>query len=366
MSVHKFSHRVEKNPENKPTAMVIRYGAFGDLVQAMSVVNQLKADGYHVTLMCQFPGSEIVTNDPNIDRLIVQTPNQVPIHQLGLLWAWFEMKGDPKKRYDKWINLTESVESNLLIGPGNVKFGWSPKARHVFMNHNYLEHQHLIGNVPFKPSFRFYPTDEEKRWRDAERQRMRKAGIDKFILWVLGGSSRTHKVYPHTPLIWDNLIDRYPTWGVCTAGDASCKVFEQAHETKPRMWCASGRHTIRQTLAMMEIADAVVGPETGIMSAAAFYPMPKIVFLSHSTIENLTRDWVNTTSLYAPKTHCKGRGENEAPACHLMLPTFEGCRRHEVLGTAQCVAEILPEWTWDVLQTAMRTGEAPKWQPPSE
>ena len=295
----------------------------------------------------------------------MQTPNQVPINQLGHLWAWFEMKGDPKKRYDKWINLTESVETNLLIGPGNVKFGWSPKARHALMNFNYLEHQHLIGGVPFNPGFKFYPTDEEKRWRDAERNRMRKAGIDKFILWVLGGSSRTHKVYPHTQVIWDNLLERYPTWGVCTAGDASCKVFEQGYEDKPRIWCTSGAYTIRQTMTMMEIADVVVGPETGVMSAAGFYPMPKILFLSHSTVENLSRNWLNTSSLYAPKTHCPGRGNNEVLACHKMLPTFEGCRRHETLGVAQCTVEIRPEWTWDALQNAMR-GTADLWQPPSE
>ena len=64
MSIHRFSHRTILNPDNKPTAMVIRYGAFGDLVQAMSLVHQLKKDGYHVTVMCQHPGSDIVTSIP--------------------------------------------------------------------------------------------------------------------------------------------------------------------------------------------------------------------------------------------------------------------------------------------------------------
>jgi len=366
VSIHKFSHKTVLNPENKPTACVIRYGAFGDVVQAMSIVNQLKAEGYHLTFMCQFPGSEVVMNDPNIDRLVVQTPNQVAIGELGRLWVWFELYGAPgNKRFDRWINLTESAESNLLVGPGNVKFGWSPKGRHLFMNHNYVEFQHQIAGVKYVPSFKFYPTEAEIKWRDQERARMKKAGIDKLIMWVLGGSSRTHKVYPHTAVIWDHLLQHYPTWGVVTAGDASCAEFERGYEAKPRIWCASGKHSIRQTLTMMEIADVVVGPETGVMSAAAFYPMPKIVFLSHSTIENLPRDWVNCTPMWAPKTECPGRGKNEVLACHKMLPTFEGCRRHDTYGTAQCVAEILPEWTWDTLQNCMR-GTAPKWEPPSE
>jgi hypothetical protein len=102
------------------------------------------------------------------------------------------------------------------------------------------------------------------------------------------------------------------------------------------------------------------------MSIAAFYPMPKIVFLSHSTPENLTRDWVNTTSLWAPSTWCPGRGKNEVPACHMMIPKFEpGCRRNTETGVAQCASEIKPEWVWDVLQRAIHEGSAGTWYPPT-
>lgn len=367
MSTHRFSHRFALNPANRPTAAVVRYGAFGDTVQAISLTTQLKKDGYHVTFICQYPGSELVTHDPNLDRIVVQTCNQVPIHQLGLFWGWFEMHGAPGgKRFDKWINLTESVESNLLISAGNVKFMWSPKARHQFMNHNYLEFQHLTGNVPYFPSFKFHATPEEVKWREEELRRMKKAGIEKYVLWALAGSSRTHKVYPHAEAIWEHVIKHCPGWGVLTAGDPSCAELEKNMVNEPRMWLTSSRYTMRQVLVMLESASVVVGPETGTMSAAAFYPMPKIVFLSHSTVENLTRDWVNTTSLWAPKTECPGRGKNEVVACHKMLPTFEGCRRHDQTGVAQCASEILPEWVWHVIQSCMQTGVAPQWHPPNE
>jgi ADP-heptose:LPS heptosyltransferase len=367
LSKHTFSHKTVLNPQGLPTAAVVRYGAYGDLVQSMSVVNRLKKDGYHVTLICQYPGSDLVKHDPSIDRLVIQTPNQIPIHRLGEFWAWWEMRGAPDGiRYKKWINLTESVESNLLISPGNVKFNWAPKARHQFMDHNYLEFQHKIGDVPYEPSFKFYASPEELRWRDEELRRMKKAGIEKYVLWALAGSSRTHKIYPHMSSIWEHVMEHYPAWGVLTVGDPSCVDLEKGFEAQPRMWLTSTRYTIRQVFLMLETASVVVGPETGVMSAAAFYPMPKVIFLSHSTIENLSRDWVNTTSLWAPKTHCPGRGANEVSACHKMLPTFDGCRRNEETGVAQCATEIKPEWTWAVLQRCMIEGVAPAWQPPSE
>jgi len=366
MSTHRFSWKDKKNPQGLPTACVVRYGAFGDVVQAASLLAQLKKDGYHVTFMTQHPSHEIVTHDPNIDRLIVQTMNQVPMAVLGHLWLWWQAHGAPgDKPFDKWVNLTESVENNLLAIPGNIKFAWSPIGRHAIMNVNYIEHQHRIGDVPFNPTFKFYSTDEEKRWRDQERARMKKAGIEKYILWALAGSSRTHKVYPHAPAVWDHVLQYYPEWGVVTVGDESCKVLEEGYAGKTRMWLTSGKYTIRQVMLMLETADVVVGPETGTMSAAGFYPMPKICLLTHSTIENLTRDWVNCTSIWAPNTHCPGRGKNEVLACHKMLPNFEGCLQNPQTLVAQCSTETKPEWMWEALQTCMRTGIAPKWSPPT-
>lgn len=365
MSINRFSHKNVFNPGKLPTACVVRYGAYGDTIQAMSIVKQLKKDGFHVTLLTQNPSHEAILMDPNIDRLVVQTMNQVPMAQLGLFWPWFEMHGSPDgKRYDRWVNLTESVESNLLAIPGNIRFVWPAKARHEIMNRNYLELQHYIAGCDYNPSFTFYSSDEEKKWRDLELAKMKKAGIEKYILWPLAGSSRTHKLYPHAPGVWEHLLKHYPTWGIVTTGDISCNILEKGFEGRPRMWLSAGKYTFRQTLLLMETAHVVVGPETGVMSAAAFYPMPKIALLTHSTVENLTRDWVNTTSIWAPNTHCPGRGNNEVPACHKMLPGFEGCRQNEKTLVAQCSTETDPAWVWEALQVCMNEGKAPVWSPP--
>lgn len=366
MSIQRFSWKNQLNPGKLPTACIVRYGAFGDTVQAMSMVAQLKKEGWHVTFIGQHPSHEVVIHDPNIDRLIIQTMNQIPIAQLGFFWAFFANKGAPGgKPFDRWINLTESVEANLLAIPGNVRFHWPAKARHELMNFNYLEHQHRLAKVEYVPSFTFYSTAEEKDWRNREREKMRKAGIEKYVLWPIAGSSRTHKVYPYAQKIWEHVMHHYPTWGVLTVGDPTCTEVEKGFEGKPRMWLTSGKYTIRQVFLMMETADVVIGPETGVMSAAAFYPMPKICLLTHSTIENLTRDWVNCTSIWAPKTHCPGRGANEVAACHLMLPSFEGCRQNPETGVSQCSTETQPEWVWQALQECMNTGKAPTWSPPA-
>jgi ADP-heptose:LPS heptosyltransferase len=66
----------------------------------------------------------------------------------------------------------------------------------------------------------------------------------------------------------------------------------------------SGEWSIRQTLAFIDQADLLVGPETGVMNAAGLHPVKKIVTLSHSSPENLTKHWVNCTSLTPKNTPC--------------------------------------------------------------
>ena len=364
MSIQKFSWKNPRNPEGKPTVCVVRYGAFGDVVQAVSVCKALKDAGYYVCLMCSHPSSEVAALEPSIDEKIVQLPNQVPMAWLGHYWVYMSKRWKGKG-FDKWVNLCESVETTLLAMEGSIRFEWPPAARHEAMNRNYLEWQHKLAGVPYKPYFKFYATPEELKWRDQERERMRKAGIQKFVLWCLAGSSRAHKLYPHQLSIWQHVFQHYKQWGVVTLGDGSTTELEAGCDGEKRLWKTSGKWTIRQALAMMEIADVVFGPETGVMSAAAFYPMPKICLLTHSTVENLTRDWINTTSIWAPNTWCPGRGKNEAPACHMLHGKFEpGCRRNEDYGVAQCTVEIKPEWVWEHLQAAMRTGAGGRWVPP--
>jgi ADP-heptose:LPS heptosyltransferase len=82
---------------------------------------------------------------------------------------------------------------------------------------------------------------------------------------------------------------------------------------------------IRQSLAFLDVADCVVGPETGVLNAAAMLDIPKIVFLSHSTHENLTKGWKNVYPLMAQRVTCKGRGDNEAPACHQLHYSWDHC-----------------------------------------
>ena len=330
-----------RNPKPAKTVGVVRYGAFGDLLQSSSVFAGLKAQGYHVTLYTSPPGDAVVRFDPNIDAFYIQDKDQVPNALLSEFWAHH------KKKYDKWVNLCESVEGNFLTLPGRSVHEWPPLARHRVTNFNYVEHQHTIAGVPNNVRVKFYSTESEREWARKERAKMGK----KVLVWSLAGSA-VHKTWPYLDQVIAAIMVKYPEWDVVFMGSEACKILEQGWENEKRVHRMSGKWEIRNSMAFLEQADCVVGPETGIMNAASGLDVPKVVFLSHSSDENLTRDWDNCISLSSAKTVCPGRGNNDVPACHQMHYGWDYCKKTED-GVAQCQADISFEQGWHAVEHAM-------------
>jgi ADP-heptose:LPS heptosyltransferase len=138
----------------------------------------------------------------------------------------------------------------------------------------------------------------------------------KVILWCLGGSAH-HKQWPNT----DEALAAITNAGihVVTVGDEMCKILERGFEINPRIHTRSWIWTVRQSMSFAQICDLVVGPETGMLNSVSFENVPKIVTLSHSSVNNLTRDWVNCSSLTPEDTPCY--------PCHRMHYGWEFCHK---------------------------------------
>jgi predicted SAM-dependent methyltransferase/ADP-heptose:LPS heptosyltransferase len=325
------------------TCGLVRYGAIGDSMQASSVIAALKAEGYTLTLYCaEGPGYEALKHDPHVDEFYIQGRGQVPDAALGAFWEYH------RKKYDHWVNLSESVEGGLLTMANRITDTYSPAARHQLLDVNYVERQHLIAGVSHHAAaVKFYATQPELKWAKAEK----KALGDFVVVWALAGSS-VHKTWPWLDNAVSGILLDFPEVEVVLLGAEDGTVLEQGWQDVPRVHRRSGKWSVRESLAFAQIADVVIGGETGVLNAVAQEEMPKVVFLSHSTIENLTRDWVDTHSLASLGTVCKGRGNDEAPACHRLHFGWERCTEAPALpgtedmytrkgsGVAQCQYDI--------------------------
>ena len=281
-------------PRKKVTnkeCLVIRYGAFGDAVWVTPVLKRLKAEGYYVVYNCTPYSAEVLRACPWIDEFLLQERNVVPNAELGEYWQ------EIRHGFERVINLCESVEKTLLVQQGRPEYHLPHKKRHEMCNVNYQDRTMEIAGYPNAkgelPELHF--TDMEETLA----QMIRQAHKDKFlILWSLSGSS-LHKCYPWTHIVAGTIHQKYPNDVVIvTVGDEMCRILESWRH--PNTLNKSGVWTIRQSMLMTKYADLVVGPETGVLNAASCYPTPKVVMLSHSSPENLTKYWQNCVNLSAP------------------------------------------------------------------
>lgn len=331
----------QRNPEGKKRCLVIRYGAIGDQIIAASCLPALRAQGYHITYCTTPKAKEVVWHDPNVDEWLIQEKDQVPNVQLAPYWKALE------ERYDKIINLSESVEGALLALPGRSLHAMSQEARHRITNVNYLELTHDIAQVPHDFAPYFHATEQERY----QVEKMRKKIKGPVIAWVLNGSS-PHKVYPFTQVVIKWLLEKTPAHvylmadpsiGV-TLQDAVVRKLEEEGVDVSRITKTAGDWPVRKVLSFCKFgSDIVIGPETGPLNAVCFEDVPKIIMLSHSSQENLTKHWKNTTVLEPDKA--------KAPCfpCHRLHYTWEFCPQAEETAAAICASSITPESVFDAI-----------------
>ena len=323
------------------TACVVRYGGFGDMIQTSSIFPWLKQQGYHVTVNTTPRGHSVIEHDPHVDRFIIQDEQQVPNANLCQHWAAME------KRFDRFINLTESIEGGLLALPGRPQRWWSHKARQVLLNRNYLEVTHLIADVPEPYRPRFYPIDAEIKQAHWERTELQ---VGPVIVWSVSGSS-VHKSWPWMDQIIARILTTWENARVILVGGELDKMLEAGWEDEERVLKRCGVWNIRQSLTFaINEADLVIGCETGLLNACGMEDVHKIIALSHSSQENLTKHWKNTIVLECDQ------GRVPCSVCHMLHYSFDDCFRDEETGVAKCQADISPEQMWNAINlTAKET-----------
>lgn len=341
---------IEELPEQR--VLFIRYGAIGDLMQITSLIKQFKKMGYYTMVQAQTPASCVLENNPHLDKLIATDRENIRNADLRDYWDWLATQ------HPKVINLCGIVEDTLLPGKGSPRFYFPLDVRHRLMDYNYVELTHNVAGVGYiKKDFdvRFYPTEEEIAWAKAERATMPET---KLICYSLSGSS-IHKVYPHLDALVARCMlatDENKRLGFVTLGGDREALLESGWQNEPRVYKRAGIWSIRQMLTFVKLyADILIGPETGVMNAMCCEQMKKIVFLSHSTERNLTRDWTNTKSLFIPYHKL----EDVCGGCclhrlHMWDDYFKYLSKDETTGATKCQSAIPIDDVWSVVYTELK------------
>lgn len=343
-------HQVwQRNPDGKKRALVIRLGAIGDAIICSSIFPLLKEQGYHVTVNCKPGTHDILRHDPHVDEWFIQETDFVPNQELGAQWASLS------ERYDKIINLCESVEGALLQMPGRLTHSYPDDVRRtLYGDVSYLGRTHDIAGVARVYNPRFYATEQETKWAKALKKAWTRNEVP-LITWAIAGSA-AHKIYPWVAVVIKWLLEKTSFHIALTGdkgvGDTLQNAILEADKYEgfdmTRVHGMAGKWTIRETLALAQQSDVVIGPETGVLNAVSFEPaVAKVLYLSHSSAANIGNDWINTTVLEPEAELCP------CFPCHRLHSNWEFCHQSEKTHAALCASSIRPETVFAAIMTSL-------------
>lgn len=276
--------------------LICRIAAIGDVVQITPLIHYLKEAGNEVYVITSTQGMQILKNNPYIDKLIHYEAETVPAEELCDYFA----KVAKENGCDKVINLCECVEVKYLFHAADPVYNYSKQERFLRGNHNHYDAVFEAAGLPDitgrLPEMFFDEKEEEAS------ANFRKDFIGKFlIVWCLAGSSR-HKTYLHTREVMEFLLTKYKDIVIVTVGDEYCKVFEAGLEHE-RCIHKSGVWSLRETAIACKYASLVISPETGVAHFSGCFDTPKLIFLTHTTKECLSKYFKNDYSMEA-KVDC--------------------------------------------------------------
>lgn len=316
---------------------VVRYGGFGDLIQASSVLPYFKENGWHVTFNTTPKGYNIVKHDPHIDDFFIQYDGQVPNPELGLYWEKLS------QNFSRIVQFSQSIEKTLLVIEGTPEFELPHRERHKLLNVDYFHRMHEIADADLPPRAAFYPSKREQKWADGVRRSL--GGGNYVVFWVLSGSS-LHKAYPHMDSVIAELMISHPDARIVFTGDGLCQILEENWRKEKRVLRKSNLWSIRQALTFAKCADLVIGPETGILNSVAFdNKVSKIMMLSHSSPVNIGGSWLKTEVLTPHGCDCY--------PCHKLHYNWKTCNQDKATGGAACAAGISKDRVYEAILKAM-------------
>ena len=308
--------------------LVIRSGAFGDVLMASAVLPGLAAQGWRLTLATSWEGEEMLRHDPYLNGRIRTWPH-LPDKENAETWK------AAGTEFDRVVNLVNGMECSILRHPSQLSYHWPQDQRRTMSSGSYLAQYMAQAGLAGPGRIRFTPSLDEVAWANEIAEK-----IGPFVVWTLRGSA-PHKVYPYAPMVVTQILSQ-TDHAVVLVGDLGARELEAAvyDATQDflgpagvkRIFSLVGDGSIRRPLALAQKATVVIGPETVVPMAVAHEPqVHKVLILSHSAPSNLTDDWINVTAL-TPTAPCY--------PCHRLHTDWTYCPQDEKTGAAACAASL--------------------------
>lgn len=258
--------------------LIIRYGAFGDIIHCSHLPRIFKKEGWHVSFETNYKGYQLLYANPNIDNLLFFDPSS-PENRGMTIANLQRRKAAMAEDYDRVIDLNGSIENAFIaMEDENVYFQDSETRRECFGNINYYDASIVAAGLPetyFGETGEVCYSKEEhdiaEKWIAKQRQK------GKFLVMLNLSGTSLHKIFVNAKEVAESILAHYPDALIITTGDKTCK---EADFPSERVVSIVDRFPFRQALLIVKHIDLIIGCESGIMVGASMWGTPSIQLLT--------------------------------------------------------------------------------------
>jgi ADP-heptose:LPS heptosyltransferase len=311
-------------------ALVIRCGAFGDMIIVSPVFRALKELGYKTYVYTGDRGLTVLRNNPYIDEFIKYEKESEDNPNIQGDWDNVKNKIKP----DWFRNFSESIEVNLALHPRSPIYIYPKNERRARCNKNYYDETEKWAGICLQRKGKILP---DLHFTEGELTDAKKHLDDKKfnIVWCLSGSG-ANKAYPWADYVMGEILKSNADVRFITTGDEKCQLIETMSDKN--ILNLSGRIDFRATMALTRVCQLVVSPDTGVLHAAGSCSVPKIGILGHTTIENITKHFINDYSLDVDSSQAQC-----GPCFRLIYNHKIQCPVDNLSGAAWCMSHGQPQ-----------------------
>lgn len=316
---------------------IVRVGGYGDYIFMSSVLPFLFEQHKNVHLEVNTKGLSIFMNDPRFDYVSVCDYSHLNnTEQFDLyISRWDRIKKDCKTNGKRFLNFWNSIENECILYEFNPDVKTlSVDEIAVKYNANYYEKTFEAAEVKMPAGWMHENTIYFDKEEIGLMERWHKRTENYFKLIVaLGGSSR-QKVFIWMQDFCKKLVDTYPQLAVYLVGGSELAndVWEYERTISYVNGTSPNDISYKQSMLMTKYADFVLGPETGMLTAAGMMGTPKTCLFTISGMDQMVKYHRNDFSV---------QSKSDCSPCHIMAYTGIICDREKRFNAfPKCIEEF--------------------------
>lgn len=273
-------------------SMILRYGAYGDLLYLLPVIDRMLADGKELYLHTGIRGLDIFGSDNRFKSILAINPANKED------WQKILDKDIETVNPDEIVNLSNTLEGTLIPGRDAEAFHLPVETRRKLVKgesfysvglkvagYSAIRELGDCGTLVF--------TEGELAWA----QRWREIHRNEFVVLMPVRGSNAQKAFPFAKEIGRKILDYYPDAVLYPTGGPNEALYSFSygdHRVYPAF-----KTSFRQVMLMARFADYVLGPETGLLVAAGMWGTPKTMLCTSSSVFQCTEGQARDFSLQA-------------------------------------------------------------------